>query len=484
MRFNPVAIARYQLYLLQLEGYELWRFWRLIFQKGLLPPGAPLRKGLVWTPKAISVFALSEVLLLAAAAGIWWAVLLGSGPLVSVFGFLLLAYALEIFSFAFLSLATLTLTPADWLLKLRVVRSAKARLSRMPGVKVVAVCGSFGKTTVKEAVGRALSARFKVAVTPESVNTEVGVARWLSFDVPAGTEVLVVEMGEHYEGDIRKLAELAPPDAVVITGVNEAHLERLKTLERAAAVIFEAVDASQSETFVVLNADSAPVAHHAPSHLGGRKAVWYSARNAPAAAWKATSTFDPRSLVHSVTLTRGEQAVTVRLRLLAGYAPGVAAASLLVAERFGVPLDLAAEQLESLAPVAHRLEPILGAGNVLVIDDSYNGNPDGAKEAVRLLAEFTDRRKVYLTPGLVEMGERAGSIHRELGRQLAGAADLVILVRNSVTPFIAEGLAAAGYPTAQVLWYPTAIAAHAALKDVLKPGDVILFQNDWGDQYL
>lgn len=484
VRFNPVAIAKYQLYLLQLEGYELLRFLRLVFKKGLLPPLAPLRRELVWTQKAVLVAVLSGALLLLAAVGTWRAAFSDSGLAVSVLGFLLVAYAFTLLSFAFFVLATVALAPVDWLLKLRTVRAARGRLARMPDVKVVAICGSFGKTTVKEAIGRALSVQRKVAVTPESVNTEVGVARWLLYDVPPETEVLVVEMGEHYEGDIRRLAALTPPDAVVVTGINEAHLERLGSLERAAGTIFEAVAASGSGTFVVLNADSAPVVEYAASHLAGRQAVWYSAGSTPSAAWVAASVFDPKGLARAVTLTRGEQTVIVTLKLLASYAPGVAAASLLVAEHFGVPLELAAKGLERLAPVKHRLEPIPGAGNVLVIDDSYNGNPDGAREAIRLLAEFQDRRKVYLTPGLVEMGEQAGPVHREIGRQLAAVADLVILVRNSVTPFVAEGLEAAGYPKGQVLWYPTAVAAHAALKDVLKPGDVILFQNDWGDQYL
>jgi UDP-N-acetylmuramoyl-tripeptide--D-alanyl-D-alanine ligase len=119
-----------------------------------------------------------------------------------------------------------------------------------------------------------------------------------------------------------------------------------------------------------------------------------------------------------------------------------------------------------------------------VIDDSYNGNPEGVKEAIKLLSQFKDHRKVYLTPGLVEMGHKAEEVHEKIGKQLAKNVDLVLLVRNSVTPFIEKGLMESGFAQDRIIWYATAQEAHSSLDKVLQKGDVILFQNDWGDQYL
>jgi UDP-N-acetylmuramyl pentapeptide synthase len=88
----------------------------------------------------------------------------------------------------------------------------------------------------------------------------------------------------------------------------------------------------------------------------------------------------------------------------------------------------------------------------------------------------------------VETGAAAKDVHLEIGRRLAGVADMVILIKNSVSGWIEEGikgkLPTTHYPLPTIIWFETAQQAHAALKDILKPGDVILFQNDWGDQYL
>ena len=86
------------------------------------------------------------------------------------------------------------------------------------------------------------------------------------------------------------------------------------------------------------------------------------------------------------------------------------------------------------------MQPIRSAGNVLIIDDAYNGNPAGVSEAINVLSRFENRRKVFITPGLVEMGKASTEVHQEIGKQLAGAADLVVLIKNSVTGFIEEGI--------------------------------------------
>ncbi len=135
----------------------------------------------------------------------------------------------------------------------------------------------------------------------------------------------------------------------------------------------------------------------------------------------------------------------------------------------------------------HRLQPIRSPAGFLIIDDAYNGNSAGVQEAIKVLTHFKDRRKIYITPGLVEIGSAARQVHLEIGRQLASAADVVILIKNSVTEYIESGIM--NYKSGtdrkpEVFWYKTAPEAHAALKDILKPNDVILFQNDWGDQYI
>ena len=121
--------------------------------------------------------------------------------------------------------------------------------------------------------------------------------------------------------------------------------------------------------------------------------------------------------------------------------------------------------------------------NVLIIDDSFNGNPAGVREAIETLAKFKNRRKIVLTPGLVEIGSETREVHENIGKQLAKVADKVLLIQNSVTDYILKGLQTAKFNHANIIVFPTTQEAHASLGQILQPNDVILFQNDWPDNY-
>jgi UDP-N-acetylmuramoyl-tripeptide--D-alanyl-D-alanine ligase len=156
----------------------------------------------------------------------------------------------------------------------------------------------------------------------------------------------------------------------------------------------------------------------------------------------------------------------------------------IIAEHLGMSRAEITHGIAMARPISHRLEPFPARDGVLVIDDSYNGNPDGAREAIRTLSRFKNRRTLYVTPGLVEMGPKNTEIHRMLGIELASVADIVILIKNSATYFIAEGLKSAGFKSQNIMFFENAHAAHNALPAILKPGDIVLFQNDWPDNYL
>jgi UDP-N-acetylmuramoyl-tripeptide--D-alanyl-D-alanine ligase len=129
------------------------------------------------------------------------------------------------------------------------------------------------------------------------------------------------------------------------------------------------------------------------------------------------------------------------------------------------------------------LEPKIDGVGVITLDDSYNGNPDGVQAMIEFLASLQNHRRFYVTPGLVEMGKRTKEVHRQIGRNLAKAKiEKVVLIKNSVTAYIEEGLAEEKYE-GEILWFDDALTAFAALPHLTVTGDVVLLQNDWPDQY-
>jgi UDP-N-acetylmuramoyl-tripeptide--D-alanyl-D-alanine ligase len=437
-KINPFAYLYYHLYLLQLEEYNLARFLVAIWNTRAIPP-VTLRKKLVFTPKMllISVFTLSLII--------------GFSIRFSI-GFLLVFYI----SFLPIIIVCIILTPLDVLLKNMKIQKAKKIMARYPLLKVIGIAGSYGKTTMKEAVSTILSEKFTVLKTPENINTPLGIADLIIKKLNSDTQILVVEMGEYTRGDIAQICSIVKPQIGIITGINEAHLERMGNIENTTAAIFELAEHTDKDGVLVLNSDIELIRSNYKKYIAHQKIVLYSSM----------------------------YKTDLKSELLGRYAKGVLQAAEAVALHLGMgeaEIALGASKIKALP---HRLQPIEGARGVLVIDDSYNGNPAGVNEAIYVLSTYHDRRKVYVTPGLVETGDKTAEIHRAIGKELSGVANLVILIENSATPFIAEGLMANGFQKENIKWYKSSEAAHADMVNIIQPDDVVLFQNDWTDNYV
>lgn len=464
----------YQLHLFQAEGYEIKRYVRLLWRKGWIFSRQPLRTQLRWTAKSVSLALLALLLHLLLPI-----VLVVNGSVWSAL-FLFIVGSL-VYPFFFIVGHTF-LWPADTIIKRALIRSARRIIANAQNLTIIGIAGSYGKTTMKQVIAASLSTAQRILATPASVNTPVGIAAWLQKSWTPDTEILIIELGEHAPGDVRELCRIAPPTIAVLTGINEAHAERMGSLQQAAATIFEATEHLPENGSILANGDDPRLRAEAKNHTAKAPLLWYGSAEGEANTLPVKrAQFHPDTLTWDCSIGPVER---VDIPLLGAYAVGDAMAAIIIGEKLGLTVQDLKTGLASLAPIPHRLEPIRGNGDILIIDDSYNGNPDGVREAIAVLKRFSGRRKLFLTPGLVEMGAETERVHTNIGRELAAVADLVILIRTSVTPFIADGLEAAGFNPQHIHWFATAPEAHAAIRTILEPHDVIVFQNDWGDQYL
>ena len=428
------------------------------------------RKDLVLTSKARLV-----LLILWLMAGLYW---LGVLALAFAGGSLTWAAAAFLVIIAPYALAYAVLVPVLLLrylvqvpLERRIISQASERIRRHKGVKI-GIAGSYGKTTFKEILLAVLGEAKSVAATPGNYNTPIGISRFAK-TLRGREQVLIFELGEYYPGDIKRLCEMVRPQIGVITGVNEAHLSKFKTLENAARTIFELADYLDDKPVYVNGSNPLTRSFAAPDH------IIFDAEGA--GDWKvseAETSLDGTSF----KLTRGKEKLKLRSPLLGMHQVGPLAAAAVIAHQLGLTAKQIEQGVANTSPFDHRLQLISRDHGVVTIDDTYNGNPDGAKAAIDFLRQKHGHRRIYVTPGLVEMGRRAQQVHESIGAQLADACEVVVLVRNSVTPFIEEGLKEAGFG-GEVLWYPDAQSCFAALKNITKAGDLVLMQNDWPDNY-
>jgi len=463
---NPIRFFYFHLLLLQLEEYDLSRFIKAIISTKSIPPSRDFRKPLKFTSKIKLITALSSLLLLLIA---FLASRIFPNKQAKIVT-LVLFYALGLyFSYIFLIIISILILPIDTFIKGLLIFLAKNKIKKLNNLKIIGVAGSYGKTGMKDLITTVLEEKYQVVKTPESVNTPVGIARTILNKIDEKTDILVVEIGEYYPGDIKNICSIAPPQIGVITGINEAHLERLKSIDNSIKTIFEIAQNMKNDGLLLLNGRDKHIKNNYKKFILNQEVYFYLSKgkiefNEDAPGFIYQKLFFPVLGQYNLDKIDGIIYLAKKLRLT----------------------DSEIESgLKKIKTPAHRLQPILNREkNILVIDDSYNGNPDGVEEAIKTLSLFKKRRKIFVTPGLVEIGIKSGEVHRRIGERLNDVVDLVILVRNTVTPYIETGLIKAGFDKINILWFNSMMEAQNNLAKIIKSGDVVLFQNDWPDNYV
>jgi len=443
----------------------------------LVPVGLSLRgrtSKLAWTGRLRRLAVGWAVLLVAFAAVLWWT--LGAGATVLV----VVVYPLPLT----LDVALRLMDRVERWLSASFVAQARRRLARVHP-QVVAVTGSYGKTSTKGYVAHVLATSRTVVASPASFNNRLGLSRAVNDHLVEGTEVFVAEMGTFGPGEIRELCRLFPPDVAVITTIGEAHLERMRTHERILAAKSEITERART---VVLPVDTPELAGLADRcEAAGKRVVRCSVvSSGGAAAPGADVLVDPvagqvRVRTGGGVAVGGDGEVTLDIGEAVPH-PVNLAVSVGVALALDVEPASLASRLHGLPRAAHRAEVHAGAG-VAVIDDTYNANPIGAKAALLEAAELAATRGgqlVVVTPGIVELGR----VQRERNAAFAwsaaqAGAHLVVVGRTNRAALVAGAREGGATPDVvdrreQAVRLATSVAGERG---------VVLYENDLPDHY-
>jgi UDP-N-acetylmuramoyl-tripeptide--D-alanyl-D-alanine ligase len=378
--------------------------------------------------------------------------------------------------------ANLLLWPVEEGFRRYYLADARRKL-RALGPTVVGVAGSYGKTSTKELTATILGGRWSVLRPPGSYNTPMGISRVIREQLEASHEVFVAELGDYVPGDIRFLCNLVEPRVGILTTIGPEHLERFKTMERIVQAKEELIDALPADGVAIINQDD-PLVRAIGDRAAARglRVVRYG-QTEPGAQIRARDVQTTRDGLSFTIEVDGHGEVGVQVGLLGRHNVMNVLAATGAALALGMTLTEIAIAARRIEPVQHRLQPIRGAGGVLVIDDTYNSNPRGAAEALTVLGELPGGKKVLVTPGMIELAEQEETEHRLLGERAAAVCDAVILVGPARTRPIAAGLLAAGFPADHLYVVENRDAATARLGTLLQAGDVLLWENDLPDTY-
>jgi len=351
------------------------------------------------------------------------------------------------------------------------LQALAAHVRRRWGRRVVAITGSAGKTTTKEAVAAALGAQLNVMKSRGNLNNGFGLPLELLRLEPEH-DIAVVEMGMNHLGEIAALARIAAPDWGVVTNVGTAHIENFADGRAGIArAKFELVAALPPNGVAFLNCDDAYVSQFGRDFAG--RTVYFG--EGPCADPQIISTHEDLNGLH-VKFRAGEREGALTMQLLGAHNAANAMAGLAVALEAGVDLDAALGALERLTAGDQRGE-ILEIDGATILNDSYNSNPEALRSMIRTLAARPAARRILVAGEMLEQGEHGPALHAACGRAAAEAGiDLVAGVQGNAVHLAAA--ACSGGVAA--LFLPNAEAAGEWLRQTLRAGDVVLVKGSRG----
>jgi len=362
----------------------------------------------------------------------------------------------------------------DGVAALTALAAAVAR--RLPGLTVVGITGSSGKTSTKDLLAHLL-ARCGPTVAPAgSLNNELGHPYTVLRATPA-TRFLVLEMGSRGIGHLRHLAAIAPPDIGVVLNVGSAHLGEFGSREAIAQAKGELVEALSADGLAVLNADD-PLVRAMAGRTSARVVTTGEAADADVRADGVELDDLGRA---SFTFHAAGDRAAVTLGLVGAHHVGNALAAAAVALEAGMTVAAIASALGEATPASRwRMEVSERADGVVVINDAYNANPESMRAALKTLASVararrsTGARSFAVLGQMAELGPDGPLEHDALGR-LAVRLDIsrVIAVGEPARP-IQHGAALEGSWDGESTWVPDVAAAVSVLRAELRPGDVVL----------
>jgi UDP-N-acetylmuramoyl-tripeptide--D-alanyl-D-alanine ligase len=360
---------------------------------------------------------------------------------------------------------------------LKALQDLAGRVRRAAGTRVVAITGSAGKTTTKEAIAEFLATRLRVVKNKGNLNNHIGLPLSL-MQLRTRPDVAVMELGMNHAGEISTLVDIAAPDVRVWTNVGDAHLGFFASADAIADAKAEILERAGAADVLVCNADDARVMARARSFPG--RTVTFGLSDAATVRARDVQDRGVKGMRARVLTPAGE--IDMETPLLGrGNLANVLAATA-VALDFGIPLEDMVATAARLVPAERRGAVRQLRRGVMLIDDSYNSSPAALHRALEVLAlEPEAASKVAVLGEMLELGDHSMRLHDECGRAAAAAGlRLLVAVGGDPARALANAAVVAGLPQSAVKYFETSHEAADAIAGLIQDHDLVLVKGSRG----
>ena len=439
---------------------------------------AKYKKPLVWTKRAKRIYVVAvaiAVVIMALAVMLFGCDSIIAGSFACALG----AMFVYCGSHMVMLLSLLLLDPYEKHVNRKYYDDASRILKSMPDLTIIGVTGSYGKTSTKHYLHRILSEHFDTLMTPGSFNTTLGVIRTIREMLKPYNEVFIVEMGAKNIGDIKEICDLVHPQIGIVTAVGEQHLESFKTIENVQRTKFELVDSLPDTGLAVVNNDFPFAASRIVDNVECKR---YAIRDTAGVEYTAEEiAYGPTG---TTFVMRGPDCeLELHTRLVGECNISNLMAAVIVARYLGVPDQKIKYAVEQIEQVEHRLNMKRTPGGITIIDDAFNSNPTGSSMALDVLSSIKEGKRIVITPGMIELGDRQAELNRAFGRKIASSADIAIIVGEYNRDAILQGIEDGGMDHGRVHTADSFKQAQTMLAGIMTLGDTVLYENGLPDTF-
>ena len=365
------------------------------------------------------------------------------------------------------------LLPIEIIIKKIYILKAKRKLNKLKLIKI-GITGSYGKTSTKNILTTILEKEYKVCATPKNYNTEMGLTKTILENLD-DHDILIAEMGARHKGDIEVLAKMIKPDYGILTTIGLQHVETFKNLQTIEETKNELPKNLKPDGIMVFNGDSKST-KKLYSLYNGEK---YLACDDNGYSYAKNIITDKHGSKFDMVIN--DEIFSVNTKLLGKCNINNIVTASTLAYIIGIKKNDIISAIRTLEPTPHRLELIKNSYST-IIDDSYNSNLVGAKEALDVLSKF-EGSKIVVSPGFVEMGSEQSDANFKLGAMIADVADYFIIMNETNKNYLLSGAISHNFDRKKIFFAQTRKKQKEILSLITTKGCVILFENDLPDSY-
>lgn len=345
--------------------------------------------------------------------------------------------------------------PTAWIKKYFIIKASR-KISTYKNLTVIGITGSYGKTTVKIFLDHMLSKKFNVISTPEHVNTEIGIAKFILKNNFDNKESFVVEMGAYIEGEIKLICDMVKPKIGILTAINEQHASLFGNIEKTQKAKYELLRSLPKDGLAITNSDNKYCRE------------FLDELDVKTMTFGMVEEYDPTIFVNDIKETKdgGIYTVTMKNRPVATVESSLRGShnvtnvmpAILTAHYLGMTREEIISAIQTLPQTIH----IFQYGKAQFIDDSYNSNPDGFKAALNYISKFGHNfKRIVITRGMLELGEKSDEIHEEIGGEITYSTEELVLIKPDFVEPVKKGSVGKKY--------------HLEIKEIFEPEKLLKY---------